>query len=217
MVRAGGIQFRKSENLKLETVEKEYVIPEIAGLETEAALQRLNGNKKLYLSVLGKFYQNNLNFIQDTKVMISAGDSETLKRQFHTLKGLSGSIGASEIQQLAQELEHMVESNQVEKLLSLLSALDEKMQLLFEEIHSKLITEKQSADHVEAKSPETLINELDELIKKKSPQAKKLLPELEQAGLNDPAFLKLKRALTSFNFKEAGIQLVEIKKNYLSS
>ncbi len=217
MVRAGGIQFRKSENLKLETVEKEYVIPEIAGLETEAALQRLNGNKKLYLNVLEKFYQNNLNFIQDTKVMISAGDSETLKRQFHTLKGLSGSIGASEIQQLAQELEHMVESNQVEKLLSLLSALDEKMQLLFEEIHSKLITEKQSADHVEAKSPETLINELDELIKKKSPQAKKLLPELEQAGLNDPAFLKLKRALTSFNFKEAGIQLVEIKKNYLSS
>ena len=213
MVRAGGIKLQNSVAMKQDVEQNDLVIPEIPGLETEVALQRLNGNKKLYLSILEKYYQNNLNFIQDITVLITASDSESLKRQFHTLKGLSGSVGAAEIQQLAQELEQLVESAQLDKLQSLLPSLDEKMKVLFEEIHSKLIVRKQSINKVESAPLEPLINELEELIKKKSPQAKKLLPELEQAGLNDPAFQKLKRALTTFNFKEAGIQLVEIKKN----
>ncbi|MCC7316974.1 MAG: response regulator [Bacteroidales bacterium] len=213
MVRAGGIKLQNSVAMKQDVEQNDLVIPEIPGLETEVALQRLNGNKKLYLSILEKYYQNNLNFIQDISVLITASDSESLKRQFHTLKGLSGSVGATEIQQLAQELEQLVESAQLDKLQSLLPSLDEKMKVLFEEIHSKLIVRKQSINKVESAPLEPLINELEELIKKKSPQAKKLLPELEQAGLNNPAFQKLKRALATFNFKEAGIQLVEIKKN----
>lgn len=217
MVRAGGIKLQNREIMKQDVEQNDLVIPEIQGLETEVALQRLNGNKKLYLSILEKYYQNNLNFIQEISVLITANDSESIKRQFHTLKGLSGSIGADEIQQLAMELEQLVESAQLDKLQSLLPSLDEKMKVLFEEIHSKLIVKKQSADKVESAPLEPLINELEELIKKKSPQAKKLLPELEQAGLNDPAFQKLKRALTTFNFKEAGIQLVEIKKNSIVS
>ncbi|KAF0128441.1 MAG: multi-sensor hybrid histidine kinase [Bacteroidetes bacterium] len=213
MVRAGGIKLQNSVAMKQDIEQNDLIIPEIPGLETEVALQRLNGNKKLYLSILEKYYQNNLNFIQEISVLITTSDSESLKRQFHTLKGLSGSVGATEIQQLAQELEQLVESAQLDNLQSLLPSLDEKLKVLFDEIHSKLIVKKQSDDKVESAPLEPLINELEELIKKKSPQAKKLLPELEQAGLNDPAFQKLKRALTTFNFKEAGIQLVEIKKN----
>jgi len=214
MVRAGGMKLPNKEVLRREATQPDQLIPEIEGLETEVALQRLNGNKKLYLSILEKYYHNNLNFRQDINVLISAGDSETLKRQFHTLKGLSGSIGAAEIQQLAQELEQCVESDQIEKLQSRLQALEEKMKVLLKEIHVKIIVPKQAPDTVSSAQLEPLINELEELIKKKSPQAKKLLPALEQAGLNDSAFQKLKHALTTYNFKEAEIQLVEIKKKH---
>lgn len=216
MVRAGGMKLQNKEVFNRETEQPDRLIPQIEGLETEVALQRLNGNKKLYLSILEKYYQNNLHFIQDVSVLISAVDSETLKRQFHTLKGLSGSIGASDIQQLTQELEQFVESDQIEKLQTRLPSLDEKMKALLEEIHAKIIDRKQSSVNELSAQLGPLIDELEDLIKKKSPQAKKLLPALEQAGLNDPSFQKLKRALTTYNFKEAEIQLVEIKRKNLS-
>jgi len=49
--------------------------------------------------------------------------------------------------------------------------------------------------------------------KKKSPQAKKLVQQMEQSGMTGPSFQKLKNAIASFNFKEATIQLDEIKTN----
>ena len=211
MDRAGSIGVPKQQPAQLDSISKALVVPKINGLETEVALFRLNGNKKLYLSILWKFYESNLHFIEEVRQLIPAGDYESLKRQFHTLKGLSGSIGAAEIQQLALELEQLTEGGQAEKLPALLTILDEKLQQLFSEIQTKLQHETPAVESINPSLVQPLISDLDTMIRKKSPQAKKLLAELEKAGVNDPVFQKLKQALATFNFKEAALLLEELK------
>ncbi len=212
ITKADGIQSREKVAKRAETLKHEIIVPKMKGLDTGEAIQRLNGNKKLYISILEKFYQNNQTLVEDIRKLIETGDTESLKRQFHTLKGLSGSIGATEIQQLAIQLEGISENPKSEMMNTLLSGLEDKLQSIFQEIDNKLIKDKSNPATVSTEAIGPLLDELENLILKKSPLAKKKVLELEQTGITHPALLKLKNAIMTYNFKEAARQLNEYRK-----
>jgi two-component system sensor histidine kinase/response regulator len=77
----------------------------IAGIDIANGLRRVAGNKQLYLNLLRDFRQENVEFRNQVKKALSDDDTETAHRLVRTLQGVSGSIGAVELQEIALKLQ----------------------------------------------------------------------------------------------------------------
>jgi two-component system sensor histidine kinase/response regulator len=84
----------------------------IAGLDTALGLSRMAGKKSLYVSMLRRYAGGQRGVGAQIRTALQAGDLATAERLAHTLKGISGSIGASGIQSLAGALEDALRENQ---------------------------------------------------------------------------------------------------------
>jgi len=84
----------------------EQEIPEdLPGIDTKTGLMRMGGVAKSYLSLLKKFNQNQADAIVQIRDSLEKNDIELATRQAHTLKGVSGNIGAMDLHKHAQDLE----------------------------------------------------------------------------------------------------------------
>ena len=81
------------------------ILPELAGIDTAAGLDRCQGNIGLYRSLLNKFYVNEINFCERFQTAVNADESQTVILYVHSLKGAAGNISATELQADAAELE----------------------------------------------------------------------------------------------------------------
>jgi PAS domain S-box-containing protein len=81
------------------------VIPPIAGLDTAFGLRMLNGNQATYLRLLRRFTVDHGDDIQLLRAQLDQGAHEEAQQLSHTLKGVSATLGATGIQNLAAELE----------------------------------------------------------------------------------------------------------------
>ncbi|HDY81854.1 MAG TPA: Hpt domain-containing protein, partial [Halieaceae bacterium] len=81
------------------------LVPELPGIDTKLGLFQMGGNTSLYLKLLAKFVENQANSIDETQAAIDQGDIELAVRLAHTLKGVSGAIGATAVQEVAGRLE----------------------------------------------------------------------------------------------------------------
>ena len=83
----------------------DQALPKVAGLDVEAAVARLGGNVTSYTRLLQKFAANQADAISRLEATLDSGDTEEAVRIAHTLKGLGGTLGASELQSSAAGLE----------------------------------------------------------------------------------------------------------------
>jgi len=77
----------------------------IDGLDMTGGLRRVLGKKPLYVSMLRKFVAGQKSAAPAIVGALDATDWGRAERLAHTLKGVSGNIGAAGIQRLAEELE----------------------------------------------------------------------------------------------------------------
>ncbi|MBC7608116.1 MAG: response regulator [Polaromonas sp.] len=81
-------------------------LPEnIHGLDAHTGLTRMMGKKPLYTSMLRKFVSGYKNSAQTIQSALTAQDLATAQRTAHTLKGVSATIGATEIPVYADAIE----------------------------------------------------------------------------------------------------------------
>ncbi|WP_448552541.1 PAS domain S-box protein [Thalassotalea montiporae] len=92
-------------------------LPIIAGVNSKQGLATVAGDIKLYHKLLHRFIDGYQNFPDDYQ----QADLETKIRIAHSLKGTSANIGASEVQQLAAQLEQDLSAEVDTKALSLLA------------------------------------------------------------------------------------------------
>ncbi len=83
----------------------ETVIPKISGFDIVGALDRLDGNRKLYIRLLSAFAENESNAATIIKEALASGDTKRAGRHAHTIKASAGSIGAVGLEALARTLE----------------------------------------------------------------------------------------------------------------
>lgn len=91
---------------KIDVVSKEdIIVPNFVNINSTLGLKHLAGNKKLYLKVLNAFYNdyNDLN--------LEELNLENLIRITHTIKGLSASMGAINLSEIAKEIENTQNKN----------------------------------------------------------------------------------------------------------
>jgi two-component system sensor histidine kinase/response regulator len=87
---------------------KQDDLPEIPGLDTSLGLKRVMGKKTFYVEMLRKYIDNQGQAPAQIRQSLDAGDDATAERQAHTAKGVSGNIGATELQGMAAALEKAI-------------------------------------------------------------------------------------------------------------
>ncbi|KWT92812.1 response regulator [Candidatus Magnetominusculus xianensis] len=82
-----------------------YLPLNVPGLDVVSGLRRVLGKRSLYLSMLRKFISGQKDMRVQVEEALAAGDWKTAERIAHTTKGVSGNIGAGEVQSEAAILE----------------------------------------------------------------------------------------------------------------
>lgn len=80
-------------------------LPIVDGLNTKSGLKRAAGKLELYSKILKSYATDYANFAENFAELKSALKWEDMQRLAHTLKGLSGSIGAEDVQRAMEGLE----------------------------------------------------------------------------------------------------------------
>ncbi len=205
-----GAKQQETRNKKPET---KIIIPDIPGLNIKSALGRMNNKKKLYLSVLEKFYTNNQNFIAEIKATLDNNDYETAQRLIHTLKGVSGNIGADSLHEQTKLVEACIHEKDSVKIEAGLNELDVDLKELFENISNQLdFGIKADIQELNVDRVKEIIPKLKEMLIAKSPKAKAVVKELQEAGLSGELFDDMAIKLNKYDFKNALIILKDIEK-----
>jgi signal transduction histidine kinase/DNA-binding response OmpR family regulator/HPt (histidine-containing phosphotransfer) domain-containing protein len=87
---------------------EEVLLPEITGLNLADGLKRVAGNRRLYRDLLGQFVDKQGNAAAQISAALKDGDQKLAERIAHTVKGVAGNIGISDVQSAAQKLEKTI-------------------------------------------------------------------------------------------------------------
>ncbi len=115
-------------------------LPEgIAGLDVHNGLTRMMGKKALYVTMLQKYVAGQGSCVQSIRNALCAGDRATAQRLAHTLKGVSGTIGATQIPALADAVEHAIREGKAQvEIDGLLDQLDAPLAAMMGELQTWL-------------------------------------------------------------------------------
>ncbi len=80
-------------------------IPTMTGLDTEAGLKRLGGNRELYLRLLGDFVADHGDTPTKLLEELRTERRDEAVHRIHAIRGVAGNLGANELQAAALELE----------------------------------------------------------------------------------------------------------------
>ncbi|WP_130471864.1 MHYT domain-containing protein [Candidatus Magnetaquicoccus inordinatus] len=100
--------------------ETESILPVIDGLDSQAGLQRMNGNRAAYLSLLAKFRANQAGAAVAIREALQRGQRQEADRMLHTLKGVAASVGAMLLQEKAVCLEEVLRNEGSEEVVQTL-------------------------------------------------------------------------------------------------
>ncbi len=100
-------------------------LPDLPGIDRRAGLNRLGGNLKGYKRLLLKFYDNQSRAGADIRSALESGDIDKTIKLVHTLKGVSGNIGAETLHQTAKQLESLLkEGGDTDKVAALVARIN---------------------------------------------------------------------------------------------
>ena len=190
-------------------------LPHLAGLDTAAGLQRAGGDGKLYRDLLARYHAGQADTPAQIQAALLASDRATAERLAHTLKGVSGAIGATTVQRLAATLEQTLRQGAglaaVEPLLTETGAA---LAELITALHA--VTPAEPVPAVSAVDPAALaviLTRLESLLRDDDTEAADYLADHRQTlvgTLPDAPFAALVQAITNYDFVEALQQLALI-------
>lgn len=94
-----------------------------------------DGNPELINDIFESFTPEADELIDTIQTSIKQQDFDNLKKSAHALAGISGSIGATRLQQIATDVENAIKSNKNNIASEIAEQLSGNYELLKEEIH----------------------------------------------------------------------------------
>ncbi|MBF0266629.1 MAG: response regulator, partial [Gammaproteobacteria bacterium] len=199
-----------------QTEESIIDLPNLPGIEKNAGLEITQNDKNLYLKLLLKYKQEQSNFEQEFKAARENKEQELQTRLAHSLKGLSGNIGAKSVQQAAAELEQLcenkIDSPEIEevlqKVLSHLTIVLDGLSAL-----SKITVQKKPNTSKPANPEQVtkLLSQAHEMLEMSDGDVVDVISELEgiAGALLDPKILKqLIDAVEDYDF-DLGLEFLQ--------
>ncbi|MGA1236580.1 MAG: response regulator [Limisphaerales bacterium] len=190
-------------------------LPTAPGFNPEDGLRRVGGNRKLYLKLLNEFIQQQVQAPDQISAALQSQDLETAQRIAHSIKGVAGNLGATEIQTLAADLEHILrqegagtrESQAREKLGAALNQLAQHLQPALPQANpAPAPAPTNTPQPVDPEELAKLTSELRDLLQSDDPQAASFLEthaSLLQNGLPPDLWQNIYDATQNYDFTEA--------------
>ncbi|MFQ5344758.1 MAG: response regulator [Mariprofundus sp.] len=186
---------------------------QIDGVDIAAGVRRVGGNEKLYRNILMKFSQSQSDAVRQTQQAVSAGDLETAIRAAHTLKGVAGNIGATDLQAAAFALESALKESDMKSLDVLYEKLTLELERVMDAI-APLIVETEEApvksvdiQTVDQEKVAQLMDQLTALLEDDDTDSESVLDELEQmlkgTGLYRDELKQIRTCIGQYDFEEA--------------
>ena len=137
-------------------------MPEVAGVDTKAALRRTGGNRMRYEALLRKFANPSQGGVEEIRSALAAGDVSAAARAAHSLKGAAANLGATALAEEAAKVEYAITNGKgVEDSLAPLTS---SFAAVVEAIRSALPTEQVApAAAAETLDPGTVVQPLTRL------------------------------------------------------
>ena len=126
---------------------------DVAGLDVVDGLRRVAGNVKLYRSLLGQFVEQQADAVSKISGSVGQQDFALAERLMHTLKGVSGNLGAKTLSSLAAELERSLRNRNVRSLEAGLSRLPIELARLMEAIRNSSWRQRRGRPAAYLRSP----------------------------------------------------------------
>ena len=190
---------------------------QIKGLDTDKGLNICQGNTKLYKKILLKFVDNQGEFHEHFQQGIIQKDSELLIRQAHTLKGVAGNIGATELYKSAQVLESCVaKEHSEEEIKEQLNIVKDQLLSLCIAIKSLISLEASTAvQAIDISSAREKLAQLRILLEENDTDALELFEQLQQIFATDTNMQSkvkdMTKAVNGYDFDQALILLDELE------
>ena len=92
----------------------EPAFPELPGIDTQAGLHRMSGSAPRYRKLLRHFSARQASAAAEIRSALAAGDLPGAELLAHSLKGLAGNIGATDLQHAAATLETLLRQGATE-------------------------------------------------------------------------------------------------------
>jgi HPt (histidine-containing phosphotransfer) domain-containing protein len=129
-----------SDSKQLSTDDEEFMaqFQKIPGFDAAAGLYHANSNRTLYLKILQGFVNDYGGKVLDLRKLVESSKFEDAARIAHTIKGLSGTIGAPQVQQLGLALENSLLNKQ--KDFDSLNKFEESLKVLIDSL-SRVLTD----------------------------------------------------------------------------
>ncbi len=205
-------------NERLEYDGEEIAIPDIAGLDSAAALDRLDGDRKLYLWVLRTFVENDSHAPSKIEEALRVEDTDLAIRLAHTIKGAAGAVGAVELEVLGRSLENaIIKGDSSVGVMGILECFAAEMNRLTADLANHLPASPQNDGDtlpgtldMAAVSP--ILSRLLVYIKGNNGRAELYLDDYQKelAWLPDSEVKQLKTHLKNFNFDAAHDALLSL-------
>ena len=87
-------------------------LQQIAGIDFTNGLKRVAGNQRLYRDLLSQFAVKQGDAAAQISAALAGGDAQLAERIAHTVKGVAGNLGITEVQSAAQKLENAIRHEQ---------------------------------------------------------------------------------------------------------
>lgn len=161
-----------------------YIPDVLAGIDIDAGLQRIGGNRKLFIKLLKEFQRDYKNTAGKIKDALKNKDTTTALHLVHNVKGVAGNISAKEVFEAAVHLEKNIRKKDEGKIDRFLDAFNAELVTVnrsIEELENpNVIDEKEilaeSAVDITKVSP--LLDRLDNLLREKNLEAEVVLESL---------------------------------------
>ena len=109
-------------------------LPNIACLDLPQAMRRMGGNAKLMRKLIGRFAETQSDAMERVRAAITLGDMDTATREAHTVKGLAGNIGATQLLARAGVVESALRHGPADDLPDALLAMEQALAQVIEQI-----------------------------------------------------------------------------------
>ena len=221
-IEPGEREMPKAFEAKVEEKSEDEMLPaELPGISIKSGLKKVGGNKKLYKKLLGKFLESNRNVVNEIKSSLKTEDRETAARLAHTVKGVSGNLGAEELFPVAGELEKAIKQRETDLLDALIDNFESHLNVVMGGIQA--LEEREAAQKREKAPAEEipidiglvtpLLTEMAQLLESDLGEAmsrlESLKPHLENSSLGGE-FRRLEKSLESFDTDDVVQSLQEI-------
>lgn len=118
----------------------------IPGLNMQLGLRHVAGNETLYLQLLRRFSRDFAGFTTRVEAMLATDDWDTAVREAHTFRGLSATLGASELTLLAAGLEKALASRSLHAALEKLAVTGAAFEVMAVALDAKFATDEPPGD-----------------------------------------------------------------------